>query len=327
MKVIATGFGDPQVLQAVPTENPPPGRGQVSIQIRAAGVNHRDYKVYNDRDYAASRGADAMSFPLDLGVEAAGAVTAVGPDACGPAGPIEVGDEVIAYRITGAYADAIVVPASAVVPKPTRLSWAQAGSMMLTGTTAAHALGAVRARPGQTLLVHAAAGGVGLSVVQLAALDGIKVIGTASEADFATLRGFGAVPVTYGDGLTARVAAAAPGGIDAAIDLIGTDEAIDASLGFVADRSRIATIVAFDRARETGIQALGGSEGQDDWGIAVRDNARLRLTALSQAGAFDITVSDTFPLAEAAAAHQLLASGNADGHVALLVEDRATSSA
>ena len=317
MKIVATGFGDPQLLQAVPTANSPPGRGDVSIQVRAAGVNHRDYKVYNDPDYAARGGVDATSFPLDLGVEAAGVVIAVGEDAFGPAGPIEGGDEVIAYRIAGAYADAIVVSASAVVPKPTRLSWAQAGSMMLVGTTAAHTLAAVRARPGQTVLIHAAAGGVGLAVVQLARLDGIKVIGTASEGDFDTLRGYGAIPVTYGDGLMQRVAEAAPDGIDAAIDLIGTDEAIDVSLGLVADHSRIATIVAFDRAKEAGIQALGGSEGQDNWGIAVRDNAPLRLTALSQADAYDIDVCDSFPLTEAAAAHQLLARGDADGLIVL----------
>ena len=326
MKIIATGFGDQQVLEAAPTENRPPRTGEVSIQVRAAGVNHRDYKVYNDPDYATRGGVDATSFPLDLGVEAAGVVTAVGQAAFGPAGPIEVGDEVIAYRITGAYADAIVVPASAVVPKPTRLSWAQAGSMMLAGTTAAHTLAAVRARPGQTLLVHAAAGGVGRSVVQLAALDGIRVIGTASEANFDTLRGYGAIPVTYGDGLTERVAEAAPDGIDAAVDLIGTDEAVDVSLGLVADHSRIATIVAFDRAKETGIQALGGSEGQDAWGIAVRNNARLRLTALSQAGAYDIFVSDSFPLTEAAAAHQLLARGDADGLVVLVAQEQASGS-
>lgn len=322
MKIVATGFGDPQVLQAVPTENRPPGRGDVSIRVYAAGVNHRDYKVYNDPDYAANRGQDASSFPLDLGVEAAGVVTAVGHDAFGPAGPIEVGDEVIAYRINGAYADAIVVAATALVPKPTTLSWAQASSMMLAGTTATHTLAAVRARPGHKVLVHAAAGGVGLSVVQLARLDGIQVIGTASEGDFDTLRGYGAMPVTYGDGLMERVAEAAPDGIDAAVDLIGTDEAIDVSLELVADHSRIATIVAFDRAKESGIQALGGSEGQDDWGIAVRENARLRLTALSQAGAYDIIVSDTFPLTEAAAAHQLLARGGAGGRIVLVAEDR-----
>lgn len=323
MKVIATGFGESEVLRVVPTEIPPPERGEVSIQVRAAGVNHRDFNIYNDPDYATSRGRDTPTFPLDLGVEAAGVVTAVGQDAYGPAGPVEVGDEVIAYRINGAYADAIAVSASAVVPKPTRFSWAQAGSMMLVGTTAAHALAAVRTRPGQTLLVHAAAGGVGLSVVQLAALDGVKVIGTASEEDFDTLRSYGVIPVAYGDGLTERVAVAAPQGIDAALDLIGTNEAIEVSLGFVADRLRIATIVAFDKAREAGIQALGGSEGQDAWGIAVRENARLRLTSLSQAGVYDVIVSDTFSLTEAAAAHRRLVRG-AGGRVALLTEDQAT---
>ena len=326
MKIVATGFGDPQVLRAVQTESPPPEGGEVSIQVRAAGVNRRDYKIYNDPSSATRGGVDATSFPLDLGVEAAGVVSAVGDGAAGPAGPIEVGDEVIAYRINGAYADEIVVSASAVVPKPATLSWAQAGSMMLTGTTAAHALAAVRARRGQTLLVHAADGGVGLSVVQLAQLDGIKVIGTAGEGGFDTLRGYGAIPVTYGDGLIERVVDAAPEGIDAAVDLIGTDEAIDVSLGCVADPSRIATIVAFDRARDTGIQALGGSEGQDAWGIAVRDNARLRLIALRQADAYDVIVSDTFPLTEAAAAHQLLARGGAGGRIVLTAEDRGSVS-
>ena len=91
----------------------------------------------------------------------------------------------------------------------------------------------------------------------------------------------------------------------------------------MADRSRIATIVAFDRAQETGIRALGGSEGQDAWGITVRDNARLRLTALSQAGAYEIVVSDSFPLTEAAAAHQLLARGDAAGLIVLVAEEPA----
>ncbi len=241
MKIVATGFGDPQMLQVVCTENPPPGKGEVAIQIRAAGVNHRDYKIYNDPDYATT-----------------------------------------------------------------------------------HVLAAVRARPGQTVLVHAASGGVGLSVAQLAALDGINVIGTAGEGHFEVLRGYGVTPVTYGDGLTERVADVASDGIDAAVDLIGTDKAIQASrLTCVVDRSRIATIVAFDRAKETGIQALGGAKGQDDWGIAVRDDARLRLTALAQADAYDVTVSDSFPLTEAAAAHRLLADGGASGRLVLIAEEHA----
>ena len=301
-----------------PGENRPPGPGEVVIQVRAVGVNHVDYKVYNDPQYRTSHGQKPPSFPLELGVEAAGIVTAVGANATGPAGPIVVGDEVIAYRIIGSYADVIIVPAASVVPKPSKLSWEQAGVMMLAGTTAAHTLAAVRARPGQTVLVHGASGGVGLSVVQLAVLEGIRVIGTAQEKDFETLRRYGAHPVKYGEGLRERVLEIAPDGVDAAIDLVGTDEAVDVSLAVVADRSRIATIVAFERAKRTGIQALGGSPGQDEAGIAIRDAARLRLTALAQTGAFEVTVARSFPLAQAAEAHRLLARGGAGGRIVLL---------
>lgn len=318
MKIIATGYGTPDVLEQAPNDDRRPDHGEVAIAVRAAGVNPRDYKVYSDPEYTKARGGQDPSFPLELGVEAAGVVTAVGRDASGPGGPIEVGDEVIAYRIANGYADRIVAKAANVIPKPTRLTWEQAGSLMLASTTAAHALAAVRARPGQTVLVHAAAGGVGRFVVQLAALEGVKVIGTAGEHDFDTLRGFGAVPVRYGDGLLERAVGAATDGIDAAIDLIGTDEAVDTSLELVQDRSRIATIVAFERVRDTGIQALGGSPGQDEEGLKIRDFARLRVTALAQAGALEAGVARSFPLDRAADAHRLYADGGGGGRTVLL---------
>ncbi len=318
MQIVATGFGNPDVLQAIQSKVRPPGKGEVSIAVRAAAVNHRDFKVYASRDYTKSLGAEAPIFPLQLGVEASGVVTEVGEKAIGDAGPIVAGDEVIAYRIDGAYADAITVSAAQVVPKPRQLSWEQAASIMLTGTTAVHALAAIRARSGQTILIHAAAGDVGLSSVQLAALEAINIIGTASENDFDLLKKYGAIPVKYGEGLLDRVRDAAPRGIDAALDFIGTDEAIDTSLQFVQDRSRIATIVAFERAKRDHFLAIGGSAGQDPSGVAIRNAARLRLTALAQAGAFDIRIAKTFPLAEAADAHRLLAKGGGAGHIVLL---------
>lgn len=193
-------------------------------------MNHRDYKAYAHESYTSSRGQSAPQFPMRLGFEAAGVVTAVGEDATGPDGPIVVGDEVIAYRITGAYADRIVVRSSDVVQKPSRVFWEQAGAMMLDGTTAAHALAAVCARQGRTVLIHGAGGGVGLAAVQLAALNGSRVIGTAGDHDFERLRHYGAEPVAYGDGLIERVRGLASGGVDAAIDLVGTDDAIDVSI-------------------------------------------------------------------------------------------------
>ncbi len=257
---------------------------------------------------------------MPLGVEASGIVIGIGDEAVGPAGPVVVGDEVIAYRINGAYSEVIVVSADDVVPKPVELSWEKAATMMLTGTTAAHVLAAVRARRSQTVLVHGAGGGVGLAAVQLGRLDDIKVIGTVGHADFDTLRRYGATPVAYGDGLLERVQKLTPNGVDAAIDLVGTDEALDVSLVLVADRSRIATIVAFERAKQVGIQALGGSSGEDQSGIDIRNNARLRLTALAQAGRYEITVAHCFPLTAAADAHWLLARGGGGGRMALVTD-------
>ena len=105
MEIVATRFGEPDVLEAVATQPRLPQKGEVAIRLRAIGVNHRDYKSYADPSYTKARGQTPPVFPVRLGVEAAGVVTAVGPDAVGPAGPVIVGDEVIAYRIEGAYAD------------------------------------------------------------------------------------------------------------------------------------------------------------------------------------------------------------------------------
>jgi NADPH:quinone reductase-like Zn-dependent oxidoreductase len=134
---------------------------------------------------------------------------------------------------------------------------------MLTGVTAWHALAATDVHQGDTVLMHGAAGGVGLIAIQLAVGRGATVIATASPARHDFLRGLGAIPVGYGAGLDGRVRAAAPGGVDVALDLIGTDEALDVSLDLVADRARIATIVVTPRSREAGIKLLGGAPGAD----------------------------------------------------------------
>ncbi|WP_428343110.1 alcohol dehydrogenase catalytic domain-containing protein [Mycobacterium sp.] len=102
MQIVATGFGDPSVLKIVPTNDVAPTTGEVAIDVRAAGVNHVDYTRYADRAGAEKHGERDNPFPMKLGVEVSGVVSAVGADAHGPAGPIVVGDEVIAYRVSGA---------------------------------------------------------------------------------------------------------------------------------------------------------------------------------------------------------------------------------
>lgn len=313
--VVATAFGGPEVLRVEQADLAPPGHGEVRVAVRAAGVNPLDVKSYAGRE----KGHDESTLPLRLGVEAAGVVTAVGVDARGPAGPVAVGDEVIAYRILGAYADTVTVPASAVVPKPPGLPWETAAAMMLTGTTAIHLLTATGVTDGDCVLIHGAAGGVGSIAAQVAVRDGARVIGTASEGDFARLRDYGAAPVAYGEGLLERArSAAAADGVGAAIDMVGTDEAIDVSLALVSDRRRIATIAAFDRAEGTGIKVLGGSPGSDKGGIEIRDSARLRLTSLVAEGSVKIVMGPSFPLANAAEAHRQLTAGETHGRVVLI---------
>jgi NADPH:quinone reductase len=310
--VVATAFGGPKVLAVIDTRISPPGPGEVLISMGAAGTNPIDYKLYS-----GARGRDPARLPMRVGSETAGVVTDVGDGTAGPAGPIHIGDAVVAYPITGAYADDVTVPASSVIPKPSTLSFEEAGGMMLTGATAVHALAAVQVSTGETVLIHGAAGGVGLMAVQLAADAGARVIGTARESGHALLREFGAEPVTYGPGLEERVRALAPRGVDAAIDCAGGDEALDTSLALVADRGRIVTIVASPRAFGSGIKVIGGAPGADP-GREIRAAARLELARLAEDGKLRVVIAAVYPLAEAAAAHRALAAGHTHGKIVLV---------
>jgi NADPH:quinone reductase len=308
--VVATAFGGPEVLSIVDQDVGKPGPGEVRIAVRAAGINPIDWKRYS-----GAMGS-AAALPMRLGYEAAGVVMEVGEDAVGPAGRVSVGDEVIAFRIDGAYAEEVVVAASAVVPKPAAMSWEAAGGLMLAGATAVHALTATAVSAGETVLVHAAGGGVGLMAVQVALARGANVIGTASERNHAYLRDLGAEATTYGPGLADRVRALAPDGVDAAVDCVGTDEAVDVSLELVADRDRIASIAAFARGAEAGIKLLGGGPGADP-GTELRNAARLQLTELVEQGRLEV-LAHSFELDQVAEAHREGQAGHAAGKLVLV---------
>ena len=315
--VIATAFGGPEVLSVVDQPAGEPAPGEARIQVRAAGVNPVDWK-----QYSGQMGADPARLPMRLGAEASGVVTAVGPDAggldaVGPGGPVRVGAEVIAFRAPGAYAAEVAVPVDSLVPKPATLDWAPASGLMLAGVTGWHALAATGVHQGDTVLMHGAAGGVGLIAIQLAVARGATVIATASPARHEFLRELGAIPVAYGDGLDGRVRAAAPGGVDVALDLVGTGEALDVSLDLVADRARIATIVVTTRAREAGIKLLGGAPGADP-GTEVRMPARFDLAKLAGDGALRVFVARSYPLSQVADAHRYSMAGHATGKIVLI---------
>lgn len=307
--IVATAFGGPEVLSAVEIDVPPPGPGEVTVDVRAAGVNPVDHKIIG----GAFGNADPAALPLPVGRELAGVVSAVGPNATGPAGPIAVGDEVVVYPVAGAFAAAITVPATSVVPKPSGLSWEEAAGLLLAGATALHTVAAVGLREGDTVLIHGAAGSVGQLAVQLAAQSGATVVGTAGERNHELLRGLGAIPVVYGPGLADRVRAAAPSGVTAAIDTVGTDEAIDVSLELVANPDRIVSIAS----GRTGVRRLGAGPGADP-GTKIRANAWRTLLPAAASGTLTLAVARTYPLADAAEALRFVKEGHAAGKVVLV---------
>jgi NADPH:quinone reductase-like Zn-dependent oxidoreductase len=312
--VVAPAFGGPEVLVVTTVELKELQPGDVLVDVRAAAVNPIDCKIYSG---AGAYGNDPSKLPMRLGFEAAGVVRRVEGEAVGPSGPIAVGDEVIVYRASGAYADAIVTPSDSVLAKPSSQSFEEASGLMLTGVTAVHALTKVSVTSGDTVLIHGGAGGVGIMAIQLAVADGATVIATGSEGSHELLRELGAEPVTYGEGLVGRVRALAPHGVDAALDFIGSDEAADVSLELVSDRARIVTIVGASRAGTLGIQAIGGGPGADP-GTELRSAARLDLVKRVEAGTLRVIVEATYPLAEVAAAHRELMAGHAHGKIVLI---------
>ncbi len=311
-QVIAPRYGDPGVLEVREREVAPPGAGRVLIRMRAAGVNPADTK-----QIAGLFGDDPAKLPLRPGSEIAGVVAAVGEGAVGSDGPIEVGQEVVAYRVVGGWADDVLAKAENVFPKPGPASFAAAANLLLAGTTAAHLVDAASVRDGDVVVVHGASGGVGTLALQLARIAGARVLGTTSDRNADLVRRLGAEPVRYGDGLVDRLRELAPGGIDAALDCVGTDEAVAASLALLHDPGRLATIVAFEPVLAAGGKALGTGPGADP-GTAFRNAARARLIALAEDGRIEVPIAATVPLAQAAEALRALARDHPGGKLALV---------
>jgi NADPH:quinone reductase len=303
-KWVAIDFGGPEVLRSIDVEVPAPRHGEVTIEVVAAGMNPADAKHI-------APGQDRKLLPLDLGYEVAGVVIAVGAES----NSVSVGDEVIAALVTGGYATAMTVPVTNVFAKPKTLSFPQAANLMMVGTTAADLLHTSGAVKGDTILLHGAAGAVGTSVLQQARVLGLRVVGTASPANFDLVREFGGLPVQYGPGLLDRVRAAAPGGVAAAFDTVGSEEAGDVSLALVADRTRVVTIAAAARAKSDGYVFVGASNPASG---PFRAQARSRIAALAASGELTVPMAQTFAFDDAQAAFARLIGPHPAGKLALV---------
>jgi NADPH:quinone reductase-like Zn-dependent oxidoreductase len=302
--IVYRRYGGPEVLEVADIPEPKVGPDSVLVRVAASSVNPVDWKMregYLD-------GAIDVFFPVVPGWDVAGTV-----EATGPAVPeFSPGDEVIGYVRKdvvkgGTFAEKVAAPVRTLARKPRNLSWAQAASLPLVGLTAYQALHhALKIGPEDTVLVHAAAGGVGSVAVQLARAAGARVIGTASERNHDYLRSLGAEPVTYGDGLVERVQAI--GAPTASLDLVG-GEALISTYNLGVPASRVASIV------DASVAERGGAY------VFVRPD-RADLTALVdlvEAGKLTVDVAETYPLERAADAHRRSEEGHVRGKIAVEV--------
>src|ERR1700744_5762499 len=208
-------FGGPEVLNIREVPVPQAGPGQIRVRVTAAGLNPMDWIMTADAGTAARFG---LSLPAGFGTDYAGVVDQVGDGVTGFA----PGTRVFGGALSRAVADFVVVDAAGNIAAneahrpPDGVDDRTAATVAIAGRTAAAALAVVSPGPGDTVLIGGAAGGVGVFAVQLARLAGARVIGTGSATSSDFLRGLGAEPVAYGNGLTGRVQALSPDGVTAA---------------------------------------------------------------------------------------------------------------
>jgi len=293
-----TTYGGPEVLTWTEAPDPHAGPGQIRIAVRAASVNPIDWKIMS----GALSGGRPLDGPGYLGYDAAGVVDEVGEGVTG----VSVGDDVLG-RGSNTQADYAVLGSWAA--KPSSVDWAVAAAAGVAGETAERGLRLLGVEAGDTVFVDGGAGGVGAAAVQLAVARGAKVIASASEANHDYLREIGATPVLYGDGVVARVQAAADGPVDAVFDVVGKTPVEDL-VSLAPEPSQVVSIANFDAAR-AGVRVTGGSEDS-------RPMEALALVADLLAQNTLVIRVQTFPFERAAKAYRISQEGHLRGKLVLV---------
>jgi NADPH:quinone reductase-like Zn-dependent oxidoreductase len=300
-----TEYGPADVLHPLDLPVPEPGPGEVRIRVRASGVNPIDGKL-RAGTMAAFR---PVQFPYVPGIEAAGVVDAVGPDVTG----FQAGDPVMGSA-TSTYGEYAIALADRLAAKPDTVAWESAAALPVAAETAFRCLKHVDPKSGETLLVHGAAGGVGSMVTTFAVADGVRVIGTASEANHDYLRTLGAIPVVYGEGWPDRVRELAPDGVQAVVDTAGRG-VVEDSAKLIGGPDRVVTI-ADPTAQKFGVTFSTGVQGARTY---YREGMARALELLAS-GALTMPLWKVYPLAEAAAAQRESEAGHLRGKIVLVVE-------
>ncbi|MBH0055262.1 MULTISPECIES: NADP-dependent oxidoreductase [unclassified Salinibacterium] len=300
-RVTFSQLGGPEVLTISEVTEPHAGAGEVRVRVKFAGINPFDAKVFRG---AATAAPQDVQFPSGNGNDFAGVVDEVGAGVDG----WTVGDEVLGGKGFSGQADYVVVPADKLVRKPEALSWEQAGGLDIVGRTAWASVDAIDLTPADTVLVSAAAGGVGSIAAQLAKLKGATVIGSASESNHEFLRSLGIHPVKYGEGMVERIVEISPEGITAALDNNGR-ETVDAALALGAPAHRINTIADYAAVSEYGTSGVGAA------GATPADLAAL--AALVADGSVQVPIDSVFPFEHVSEAYAKLLEGHSRGKIVL----------
>ncbi|MFD4791162.1 NADP-dependent oxidoreductase [Streptomyces sp. NPDC058459] len=295
-KTSFAAFGGPDVLHLIDADEPHAGPGRIRIAVRAAGVNPVDWRLREGQVL----GAHPIELPSGVGLDAAGVVDEVGEGIHG----VEIGDHVFGEGAS-TYAEFAVL--SAWARMPAGLSFEEAAGYPSVMETALRVINEVGVRPGQTLLVSGASGGVGSAVLQIARERGIAVIGTAGAANQDYLRDLGARPTTYGVGWTERVRGLGP--VHAALDLAGSG-VIPELVALTGDPHRVVSIADLN-APEHGVRFSGVAGSVSD---ALADAADLIAR-----GRLHIPVEKSYTLADAAAAHIDSQAGHTRGRRVIVI--------
>jgi NADPH:quinone reductase len=296
-------YGGLDVLQVREVEVRPLGKEDVLVEVKAAAINPGEASIRT----GALHDRFPATFPSGEGSDLAGVVKEVGIDVTGFA----PGDEVLGWSWDrSSQAELCVVPADQLISKPTDLSWEAAGSLYVVGVTAFAAVRAIDPAEGDTVVVSAAAGGVGTVTVQLLQVKGAKVVGLASESHHDWLREKGVTPVAYGEGVLGRILEATPDGIDGFIDLFGP-EYVELAIELDVPPEKIETIIAWEKAQEVGAKAEGS-------GDATSPEILGEMAELVAAGKIEVPIAATYPLDEVREAFEQLEDRHTLGKIVLI---------
>jgi NADPH:quinone reductase len=296
-------YGDRDVLYIADVEIPSPAVEEVVVEVRAAGINPGEAAIRS----GALEARFPATFPSGEGSDLAGVVSAVGEEVT----DFAPGDEVLGWSWQrSSHAEYVAVPVAQLIRKPPQLSWEVAGSLYVVACTAYAAVRAVEVSEGDVVAVSAAAGGVGVVVVQLLKAKGATVLGIASESNHDWLRAHGVIPVAYGDGLVDRLRAAAPNGVDAFIDLFGP-QYLEVAVDLGVPPDRIETIISREKAQEIGAKVEGS-------GDASTTEVLSEMAGLVASGQIEIPIAAAYPLDKVRDAYAELEERHTRGKIVLI---------